>query len=124
MRLETLALKWAITDKFRDYLLGGLFTVYTDNIPLTYFHKKAKLSAVEQRWAAALASFNLDIKYRTGHCNANADGLFRLPEVAASTETDAKAILAEATATSVVPLDIESQLCNKLLPPKSGLMLL
>ena len=47
MKLETLALKWAITDKFRDYLLGGLFTVYTDNNPLTYFHKKAKLSAVE-----------------------------------------------------------------------------
>ncbi len=58
MRLETLALKWAITDKFRDYLLGGLFTVYTDNIPLTYFHKKAKLSAVDQKWAAALSPFD------------------------------------------------------------------
>ena len=106
MKLETLALKWAITDKFRDYLLGGLFTVYTDNNPLTYFHKKAKLSAVEQRWAAALASFNFDIKYRPGHCNANADGLSRLPRVAASTETDTKALLADATATSVVPLDL------------------
>ena len=106
MKLETLALKWAITDKFRDYLLGGLFTVYTDNNPLTYFHKKAKLSAVEQRWAAALASFNFDIKYRPGHCNANADGLSRLPHVAASTETDTKALLADATATSVVPLDL------------------
>ena len=63
MKLETLALMWAITDKFRDYLLGGLFTVYTDNNPLSYFHKKAKLSAVEQRWTAALASFNFDIKY-------------------------------------------------------------
>ena len=106
MKLETLALKWAITDKFRDYLLGGMFTVYTDNNPLSYFHKKAKLSAEEQRWAAALASFNFDIKYRPGHCNANADGLSRLPHVIASTETDAKAILADATATSVVPLDI------------------
>ena len=42
MKLETLALEWTITDKFRDYLLDGLFTVYTDNNPLTYFHKKAK----------------------------------------------------------------------------------
>ena len=81
MKLETLALMWAITDKFRDYLIGGLFTVYTDNNTLSYFHKKAKLSAVEQRWAAALASFNFDIKYRPGHCNANADGLSRLPHV-------------------------------------------
>ena len=62
MKLETLALKWAITEKFRDYLLGGRFTVYTDNNPLTYFHKKAKLSAVEQRWAAALASFDLTLQ--------------------------------------------------------------
>ncbi|KAI0235706.1 hypothetical protein LSAT2_013784 [Lamellibrachia satsuma] len=61
MKLETLALKWAITEKFRDYLLGGRLTVYTDNNPLTYFHKKAKLSAVEQRWTAALASFDFDI---------------------------------------------------------------
>ena len=41
MKLETLALKWAITDKFRDYLLGGLFTVYTDNNPLTYLGSRA-----------------------------------------------------------------------------------
>ena len=32
--LELLALKWAVTEKFRDYLLGLEFTVYTDNNPL------------------------------------------------------------------------------------------
>lgn len=31
MKLELLALKWAVTDKFRDYLLGTKFTVLTDN---------------------------------------------------------------------------------------------
>ena len=93
-------------DKFRDYILGGQFTVYTDNNPLTYFHKNAKLSAVEQIWAAALASFNFDIKNRPGHCNENADGLSRIPHVGASTETDTNAILTDATATSVVPLDL------------------
>ena len=44
MKLETLALKWAVTDKFRDFLLGGTFMVYTDNNPLTYFLTKSKLS--------------------------------------------------------------------------------
>ena len=106
MKLETLALKWAITEKFRDYLLGGRFTVYTDNNPLTYFHKKAKLSAVEQRWAAALASFDFNIKYRPGHCNANADGLSRLPDVVNSMASNAEAILANVTATSVVPVEV------------------
>ena len=34
-KLEFLALKWAITDKFHDYLNGGnTFDVYTDNNPL------------------------------------------------------------------------------------------
>jgi len=30
MKLEMLALKWAVTEKFRDYLLGETFVVYTD----------------------------------------------------------------------------------------------
>ena len=33
---EFLALKWAVTDKFSDHLLGSVFTAYTDNNPLTY----------------------------------------------------------------------------------------
>ena len=35
-KLEFLALKWAVTEKFRDYLCAHSFTVYTDNNPLTY----------------------------------------------------------------------------------------
>ena len=31
-KLELLALKWAICDKFRDYLIGSKFTVLTDTI--------------------------------------------------------------------------------------------
>lgn len=57
MKLELLALKWAITEKFRSYLMGSTFTVYTDNNPLVYL-KSAKLGAVEQRWAAQLGLFN------------------------------------------------------------------
>ena len=35
-KLEFLALKWSITEKFADYLQGKEFTVFTDNNPLTY----------------------------------------------------------------------------------------
>ena len=79
-KLEFLALKWAITEKFRDYLFYATsFTVYTDNNALTYVLSSAKLSAVGHRWVAELADFNFDIKYRPGKLNIDADVLSHLP---------------------------------------------
>ena len=79
-KLEFLALKWAVTEKFRDYLYySTFFTVYTDNNPLTYILSSAKLSAVGHRWVAELADFNFNIKYRPGKSNIDADVLSRLP---------------------------------------------
>ena len=79
MKLELLALKWAVTEKFRDYLIGSFFTVYTDNNPLKYIMTTAKLKAVEQKWVGELSSFNFEIKYRPGKMNLNADALSRRP---------------------------------------------
>ena len=93
---------------FRDYLLGGTFTVYTDNNPLTYLNKKVKLPAVEQRWAASLAPLNFDRRYRPGHCNANADGLSRLSECnkACINIHTVEASLAMVTQTSHLPVNL------------------
>ena len=56
-KLEFLALEWAITDKFSDYLsFGPPFTVYTDNNPLTYVMTTAKLNATGLRWVATLSN--------------------------------------------------------------------
>ncbi len=62
MTLEFSALKWAVAEKFREYLVGQKCTVYTDN-PLSHL-QTAKLGVVEQRWASELASFDLDINYK------------------------------------------------------------
>lgn len=78
MKLELLALKWAVTEKFRDYLLGSRFIVYTDNNPLSYL-QTAKLGATEMRWASQLAQFNFEVKFRSGKSNRNADALSRKP---------------------------------------------
>ena len=50
-KLEPLALKWAVVDKFRDYLLGTPFVIYTDNNPLAHL-QNAKFGATEMRWVA------------------------------------------------------------------------
>ena len=76
-KLEFLALKWAITEKFHDYLYGATFDVITDNNPLTYVFTTAKLDATGQRWLAELSNYNCSISYRSGKQNADADGLSR-----------------------------------------------
>ncbi|KAI5608507.1 hypothetical protein C0J50_6646 [Silurus asotus] len=62
-KLEFLALKWAVCEKFSDYLFyAPHFTIYTDNNPLTYVMSTAKLNA-----------------HRPGKANIDADTLSRLP---------------------------------------------
>ena len=41
-KLEFLALKWVVMERFHEYLYGGEFEVYTDNNPLTYVLTTAK----------------------------------------------------------------------------------
>ena len=79
-KLEFLALKWAITEKFRDYLYyAPSFSVFSDNNPLTYILTSARLDATRHRWVSELADFNFQIFYKPGHLNKDADGLSRMP---------------------------------------------
>jgi hypothetical protein len=78
-KLEFLALKWAVTDKFHDYLYGNSFVVKTDNNPLTYVLTTAKLDAAGHRWIAQLANYNFSLEYKSGKTNKDADALSRIP---------------------------------------------
>ena len=77
-KLEFLALKWSVTQRFHEYLYGGTFEVYTDNNPLTYVLTSVKLDAMGQRWIASLANYDFKIFYRSGHLNVDADSLSRI----------------------------------------------
>lgn len=76
-QLEFLALKWAVVDKFHDYLYGVKFTIRTDNNPLMYVLTTAKLSATGHRWLAALSTYDFDVLYLPGKNNTDADLLSR-----------------------------------------------
>ena len=86
---EFLALKWAVTEQFHEYLSPygknrNEFVVRTDNNPLTYIISSANLDAAGQRWVARLASYNFSLEYQKGKDNTVADFLSwmseRLPE--------------------------------------------
>ncbi len=77
-KLEFLALKWAVTIKFHEYLYGNEFTVHTNNNPLTYVLSTAKLDTVGQWWVAALAVYNFQLVYKQGKFNQDADTLSQI----------------------------------------------
>ena len=71
---EFLALKWAVTEQFHEYLSPygknrNEFVVRMDNNPLTYIFSLANLDAASQRWVAQLASYNFALEYQKGKDN-------------------------------------------------------
>ena len=74
-KLEFLALKWAITDKFHEYMYGAEFQVYTDNNLLIYVLTTAKLDAMGHRSVAALSNYIFSIIYRPGKGHHDDDAL-------------------------------------------------
>ena len=77
---EFLALKWAVTEQFHEYLSPygknrNEFVVRTDNNPLTYIFSTANLDAAGQRWVAHLTSYNFTLEYQKGKDNTVANFL-------------------------------------------------
>ena len=77
-KLEFLALKWAMTEQFREYLQYQPFVVRTDNNPLTYVLTMPNLDAIGHRWVAAMAGYNFEIQYVRGSDNKVVDALSRV----------------------------------------------
>ena len=78
MKLEFLALKWAVTEHFREYLLYQPFVVKTDNNPLIYIMSTPNLDATGHHWVNALAKYDFQLEYQKGQDNAAADALGRI----------------------------------------------
>ena len=82
---EFLALKWAVTEQFHEYLSSygknrNEFVVHTDNNPFTYIFSTANLDAAGQRWVAHLASYNFALEYQKGKDNTVADFLSHMDD--------------------------------------------
>ena len=86
---EFLALKWAVTKQFHEYLSPygknrNEFVVCTDNNLLTYIFLSANMDAAGQCWVSHLTSYNFSLEYQKGKDNTVANFLSqmnkRLPE--------------------------------------------
>ena len=74
-KLEFLALKWAVPEHFKEYLLYQPFLVKTDNNPLTYIMTTPNLDGTGHQWVGALVKCNFQSEYQKGWDNAVADAL-------------------------------------------------
>ena len=76
---EALALVFA-TKYFRHYIWSKEIILLTDHKPLQWLMSHKDTSSRLIRWALALQDLNIQIKYRTGKSNGNADYLSRIEE--------------------------------------------
>ena len=74
-KLEFLALKWAVMEHFKEYLLYQPFLVKTDNNPLMYIMSTPNLDATGHCWVSALTKYDFQLEYQKGQDNAAADAL-------------------------------------------------
>ena len=118
-KLEFLCLKWAVTDKFSDYLTGNHFIVYTDNNPLTYVMTTAKLDATGQRWVSELANYEFTLLYRAGLRNADADALSRYQHERVEDDENADLIKLDNNSVKAICSSIQTRTYAEVLPAAS-----
>ena len=66
------------TKYFRPYLYGKKFIILTDHRPLVWLMSLKDPNSKMLRWRIKLDEYNLEIKYKAGKLNSNADALSRL----------------------------------------------
>ena len=61
--------------KWRSYLLGVRFEIYTNHQTLEYFQSQKEMSRRQMRWSMYLVDFDYSITYIHGELNTAADAL-------------------------------------------------
>ena len=77
-KLEFLALKWAVKEHLKEYLLYQPFLLKTDNNPLTYIMTTPNLHNTGHQWVGALVKFHFQLECQEGGDNAVADALSQI----------------------------------------------
>ena len=78
---EAFAIVWSV--KYRHYLYGRSFTIYTDHNPLKWLFTIKSPEGRLAHWTETLKAYDFKVEYRPGKSNANADALSRMPVISA-----------------------------------------
>ena len=112
-KLELLAPKWAVMEKFYDYLLGSKFHVYMDISPLAYV-RESKLGVSQIQWLSELALSDFTIHYQTGRPNKAANALGRHPhtdeeiKIESGSDCDEMEVISYSSVCKVVDEDLNT----------------
>ena len=94
---ELWAIVWAVRH-FRQYLAASHFTVLTDHKPLKNIPSSINVdmdaTGRRGRWAIELSTYDLDVRYRKGSDNGNADALSRPVAAGQAPDDDAGELMA------------------------------
>ena len=101
--MEALRVVWSLRH-FRAYLWGHHTTMDTDHAPLCAMLQTQHPSGKLARWSETIAEYDLEIRYRPGKRNQNADALSRSPIANPEEETQ---LVAEVTDVSDEPSSTE-----------------
>lgn len=83
--IEALAIVFSLT-KFRTYVVGTKFKVYTDHCALCWMVSKKNLSQRLTKWALMLQDYDFSVVYKSGKNHKDADCLSRCPVDAPESE--------------------------------------
>ena len=111
--LELGAIVFALA-KWRHYLYGTTFEIFTDHKSLKYLFTQKELNMRQRRWMEFLEDYDCKISYHPGKANVVADALSRKKEVAQVAPLSTKEIVKVKTHARCAGLLIQSDLYQQI----------
>ncbi|WVZ84402.1 hypothetical protein U9M48_031439, partial [Paspalum notatum var. saurae] len=104
-------------EKWRHYLLGNTYHVYTDHKSLKYIFTQPELNMRQRRWLELIKDYDLEVHYHPGKANVVADALSRKAHCNFIEARPTVRVLCCEIGDIEMPTALEAELYNLVLEP-------